>query len=136
MLLPNHDITLDMWGSGIHTLFAEAKTNGFPSSPVRKAISDKSHVFQYDAPDYLGSGTITVILHGDSKNWDSSILETSPIPDALIALNAGLGSYQAWIGVIRAAHVTEIPFAVTEYSEQSAETQVTQVSIVFARSYG
>lgn len=44
-------------------------------------------------------------------------------PDAIIALNAGLGSYKEWVPVIQAAHLASLPFAVTEYAEQSCEQQ-------------
>lgn len=48
----------------------------------------------------------------------------SPIPDVLIALDAGLGSYKSWFEVIHIAHSVDIPFAVTEYLQQSLEYTV------------
>ena len=67
-----------------------------------------------------------VYLHGASANWSPSILNGSEYggpPDGIIAFNAGLGSYREWIPVIQAVHRAAIPFAVTEYTEQSCETQ-------------
>jgi hypothetical protein len=44
-------------------------------------------------------------------------------PDAIVAPNAGLLSYNSWASVILFCHVEEVPFGVTEYAEQSAETR-------------
>lgn len=42
-------------------------------------------------------------------------------PDALLALNAGLVSYRQWWPLFQVANLVGIPFAVTEYTEQSLE---------------
>ncbi len=47
--------------------------------------------------------------------------QTPPAPDALVACNAGLASYREWFPVIYDVHAQHIPFATTEYAEQSAE---------------
>lgn len=78
-------------------------------------------VYRYAAPDSLGGGAVTVRLYGEDKTWIPDA--DGDLPDALVACNAGLGSYPEWVPVIRIAHYFKIPFAVTEYAEQSAETQ-------------
>lgn len=91
-----------MWGFGVHKLVQESKKEGINGSPVRKAVASKSAVFDYRAQDNLGAGAISVYLQGDSPTWGRESLTNmvsdlasgvSPIPDVLIALDAGLGSY-------------------------------------------
>ncbi|VDB83309.1 unnamed protein product [Peniophora sp. CBMAI 1063] len=129
LLLPYHDIKLTFFGYGARQLaLASAANVGVTDSPARRAFKDSNTpIFEYTAPDFLGNGSITILLHGDSDSWSAAFAENDP-PDALIASNAGLGSYAGWIDVIRAVHLRNIPFAVTEYAEQSAETQ-TRASI-------
>lgn len=62
-----------------------------------------------------------MLLHGKDRMWSAHSGDDAP--DAIVARNAGLSSYPEWIPVVRAAHLLEIPFAVTEYAEQSAEQQ-------------
>jgi len=91
-------------------------------------IANKSLVFTYSAPLECGSGTLSISLHSASSTWspigkDSALTAHSSHPDALVACNAGLGSYREWFSVIQAAHAQYIPFSTTEYAEQSAEHQ-------------
>lgn len=66
---------------------------------------------------------------GDISSWIGSNMGPTfqtgfGPPDGLIAFrNAGLISYAEWIPVIRASHIASLPFAVTEYTEHSAELQ-------------
>jgi hypothetical protein len=114
LLLPYHDIKLVMFGVAVQNL-VEA------SWRTPNAVANQSPVYAYRAPDACGAGAITVHLHGATATWapDTSY----GIPDVLVACNAGLGSYHEWMPVIRAAHMLDIPFGVTEYAEQSAEHQ-------------
>jgi hypothetical protein len=103
----------------------EAKKH--PGSLVAKA-SATIPVFSYTAPKECGEGAISIFLHGASPTWtyQEQVGPRSPYggtPDALVACNAGLSSYPEWRPVIQAAHSYEIPFASTEYAEQSAEDQ-------------
>lgn len=73
----------------------------------------------------MGESTLAIYLHGEQENWDPRIPSlTNNHPDAIVSANAGLVNYKAWQGVILYCHVENIPFAVTEYAEQSAEVQV------------
>lgn len=119
-----------MWGGSVHKLVQEAKKQGVEGSPLRKALAGNSAIFDYRAPEELGAGSITVDLHGDSPTWGRDSMTKmlnggrNPVPDALIALNAGLGSYRSWHEVVHIAHGVGIPFAVTEYLQQSLEFTV------------
>lgn len=130
MLLPHHDITLELFGSGVHKLVQESKKQGVDGSPLRKALAGDGNVFEYSAPPEHGASTLRIRLHGDTPTWTPQELAKALAsgkggpPDALIALNAGLGAYQGWNEVIHAAHGLDIPFAVTEYLEQSLEYTV------------
>ncbi|KAJ8087279.1 hypothetical protein PM082_006109 [Marasmius tenuissimus] len=122
LLLPYHDIKLVMFGPGAQKLLDEAKKH--PGSLAAKALSrNPEPVFRYEAPSECGSGTISVELR-PAAGWSHAEVDPQKAKvDALVACNAGLGSYREWFPVIRAAIVLGIPFATTEYAEQSAETQ-------------
>lgn len=118
--MPYHDIKLVGFGSGVQKLVVEAKKKHPTSLAASTTLS--TPVFTYEAPDECGSGTIAIHLDGSSKTWRRPTSSSSK-PDALVACNAGLGSYAEWIPVVQAAHELNIPFGVTEYAEQSAESQ-------------
>ncbi|KAK1226856.1 hypothetical protein PQX77_010160 [Marasmius sp. AFHP31] len=122
LLLPYHDIELVVFGPGAQKLLDEAKKH--PGSLAAKALSRSPEpVFQYEAPSECGSGTISVELR-PVAGWSHAEVDLQKAQvDALVACNAGLGSYREWFPVIRASIVLGIPFATTEYAEQSAETQ-------------
>jgi hypothetical protein len=129
LLLPYHDIKLVMFGPCVHDLSNEALKNPSPESLIGQS-SAHSPIFYYTAPEECGSGTLSVLLHTQSSIWDpheqlstdTPFLYDGP-PDALVACNAGLASYPEWSLVLQASHLFNIPFATTEYAEQSAETQ-------------
>ncbi|KAK0466135.1 uncharacterized protein EV420DRAFT_1510022, partial [Desarmillaria tabescens] len=122
LLLPYHDIKLVLFGQSVEKLVKEAKKS-HPQSLVAKS-NTSSPVFAYKTPKECGSGSIEIFLHGDSPTWSPDLMgSSSGRPDAIIAFNAGLASYREWIPVIQAAHLASIPFAVTEYAEQSCEQQ-------------
>ncbi|KAK0440765.1 hypothetical protein EV421DRAFT_762322 [Armillaria borealis] len=81
--------------------------------------------FEYTAPESLGSGTVRILLEGRASLYDplSDPLFTSDPPDAIVALNAGLVAYpRQWYNVYIGALTKQIPFAITEYCEQSLTT--------------
>ncbi|KAK7472193.1 hypothetical protein VKT23_000315 [Stygiomarasmius scandens] len=130
LLLPYHDIKLVLFGFSAHRIVAEARKH--PQSVAAKC-SLSTPVFSYTAPKECGSGTIDIYLHGNSPIWTpnehrgTSNSGSSGLyggrPDVLVACNAGLTTYPDWTPVVRAAHYFQIPFGVTEYTEQSAEHQ-------------
>ena len=120
LLLPYHDIKLVGFGSSVHKLVEEAKQTKPTSLAAKTNLT--TPVFTYRAPDECGGGTLSIHLDGSSKTW-SRPSSQKDAPDAIVACNAGLGSYPEWYPVIQAAHIMDIPFGVTEYAEQSAEHQ-------------
>ena len=121
-----------MYGPRQLALASAAKVDA-TDSPARRAFEDPSTpIFEYRAPDFLSSGYVRIFLHGESDSWNAAYADRNP-PDALIASNAGLGPYAGWIDVVRTVHLRDIPFTVTEYAEQSAETQ-TRASMSFGIS--
>ncbi len=113
LLLPHHDIKLVLFGAAVTRLMNAAKKHP-------RSLMNGSPVFSYTAPPECGFGTISIFLNSGAENWSPA---TDNIPDALIGCNAGLGSYPEWLHVIQTAHLQRIPFATTEYAEQSAEHQ-------------
>ncbi|KAK7043322.1 zinc finger MYND domain-containing protein 15 [Favolaschia claudopus] len=138
LLLPYHDINISIFGSAPATLVAAAKSK--PSSLVAKSSlskkSTKPPIFEYTAPTECGGSTLAIHLCGDSTVWSLKTSSPFPAPDALIALNGGLGSYPEWLPVIQEAHRSEIPFGVSEYAEQSAEHTASMLSMRGAAAGG
>lgn len=120
-----------MFGPSVAKLMEAAVAEGVDDSPLRRSVEGNIPIFKYDAPDDLGSGSIQIMLH-PFATWDQAELEhlksdhPDRLPDALVALNAGLASYSSWLGVIGTAYERNIPFGVTEYAEQSLEHAVGQ----------
>lgn len=117
-----------MFGRGVKNLLDIAKDD--PKSLAATVMEDHENpVFTYTAPEDSGSGRISIFLDPVSESWSPSILSEHggphPYPDALVAPNAGLSSYPAWRPVIVWALTHNVPFAVTEYAEQSCEVQRT-----------
>ncbi|KAF7789265.1 hypothetical protein EIP86_000206 [Pleurotus ostreatoroseus] len=126
LLLPHHDIQLIMFGNGVKNLLTEAKKK--PNSVAAAALKTPPEpVYTYTAPEESGSAKLAVYLDATSDKWSPSSLTKyggpHPFPDALVAPNAGLGSYPAWHPVVVWTLTHKVPFAVTEYAEQSCETQ-------------
>lgn len=124
MLLPYTDIELVFFGPGVHDIVQQSRQ--FPQSLAARTSYPNKPIYTYASPDALGAGSLNVYLHGRSEYWNPDELAESnmPTPDVLIAANAGLTTYPAWAPVILFAHMKNLPFAVTEYAEQSAEVQV------------
>lgn len=124
LMLPYTDITLVMYGAGVKQIVDKAKRTA-PQSLAAKS-SPASPVHSYTAPEESGASTINIFLDGRQDDWpvgEPEMLDYNGMPDAIVSPNAGLLSYPAWHRVIVYCFGQETPFAVTEYAEQSAETQ-------------
>lgn len=119
MLLPHTDIKLTFFGYAVHAIVQKPNKKGI----VAKAKRNEP-VYMYESPASMGQSTLAIYLDGDQENWDPRFTSiTNNLPDAIVALNAGLLSYKSWVSVILFCHVERMPFGVTEYAEQSAEVQ-------------
>ncbi|KAG6381352.1 hypothetical protein JVT61DRAFT_5762 [Boletus reticuloceps] len=124
LLLPYTDIKLTFFGYAVHAIVQKAK---------KKSISAKAKrnepVYTYRSPVSMGQSTLAIYLDGEHENWDPRFVSVlNNLPDAIVALNAGLLSYKTWASVILFCLVEEMPFGVTEYAEQSAEVQTDSFS--------
>ncbi|KAJ7087390.1 hypothetical protein C8R43DRAFT_1142331 [Mycena crocata] len=130
LLLPYTDIKLVFFGQAVHTIVSKAKVS-HPKSLAAQA-SPSSPIYSYTAPEESGSGKIQIFLNGSADHWTPADADPSLSaygkPDAIVSPNAGLGSYAAWYPVILYTHQMDIPFGVTEYAEQSCETQLLMFS--------
>lgn len=92
--------------------------------------------FEHTAPESLGAGTVRILLEGRTALYDplNNPLFMNDPPDAIIALNAGLAAYPQWYSVYLGALMKQIPFAITEYCEQSLSTTHSLIRIA-ARQY-
>ncbi|KAJ7498622.1 hypothetical protein FB451DRAFT_1014746, partial [Mycena latifolia] len=126
LLLPYTDIKLVFFGQAVHTIVSKAKAS-HPKS-LAAQTSPTSPIYSYTAPEESGSSRIQIFLHGSADHWTPAdadpVLSAYGKPDAIVSPNAGLGSYAAFYPVILYCHQLEIPFGVTEYAEQSCETQL------------
>ncbi|KAJ7155417.1 hypothetical protein C8R43DRAFT_1065989 [Mycena crocata] len=105
---PNTDMDLVMFGPNASGSVKRANSRGMTRSP-------RPCVFEYIGPESCGGGTIRIFL--DSDGYYCPSREQSEHPDAIVALNAGLGTYVSWQHVILRSFEFDIPFAVTDYSE-------------------
>ncbi|KAJ7442264.1 hypothetical protein FB451DRAFT_1057596 [Mycena latifolia] len=80
---PNTDLDLVMFGQNAAHSVKRATARGITQSP-------RPCVFEYTGPASCGSGTVRIFL--DSSPYYRPSRERSDHPDALVALNAGLGS--------------------------------------------
>jgi hypothetical protein len=126
LLLPYTDIKMVCFGQAVHTLVSRAKAS-HPKS-LAAQTSPTSPVYSYTAPEVNGGGRIQIFLHGTADHWTPAdahpALSAYGKPDAIVAPNAGLGSYPSWYPIILYAHQMDVPFGTTEYAEQSCEFQV------------
>ncbi|KAJ7752821.1 hypothetical protein DFH07DRAFT_1061636 [Mycena maculata] len=114
LLLPYTDIKLVFFGQAVHTIVSKAKAS-HPKSLAAQA-SPTAPIYSYTAPEESGAGRIQLYLHAPA-------LSAYGAPSTLVAPNAGLGSHATWYPAILYVHQTQLPFGVTEYAEQSCETQ-------------
>ncbi|KAJ7154330.1 hypothetical protein C8R43DRAFT_1186383 [Mycena crocata] len=130
LLLPNTHINLTVFSPATHALLTRAKQR----SP-RSIAAREGPVWEYTAPRTTGGGSIAISLYHPPPRppmlrshpafkgaWDRSVMMLAPKdPDALIALNAGILSYSTWFEVVPCATMTNIPFACTDYAQQSVK---------------
>ncbi|KAF8579872.1 hypothetical protein K439DRAFT_1648355 [Ramaria rubella] len=117
-LLPNTDTTLTLFGQPVYDLVHEARKH-FPGS-----LATQSTVWSYTAPKQTGRGSISIKLYAEAETWTKQVLlnaRGNDSPHAMIGLNAGLLSYTAWGDPIMFNVLGRVPFAITEYAEQSLE---------------
>ncbi|KAI5799072.1 hypothetical protein EDC01DRAFT_650357 [Geopyxis carbonaria] len=122
LLLPGYDLKLTFWGPSVHAL----GTRVGPDSLVNR----DGPVFAYTAPASLGGSTLSVSLATQHTLWQAPPENAATPPDALLALNAGMGSSQnewwpvaqnEWSPVAQYALVSRVPFVFTDYQESFLE---------------
>lgn len=108
LLFPNTDIDMVMYGSSAYKIVQRAKP---------PAIAARQYVYEFSAPKECGSGSIRIQLYDESEIWDGPHISSyEMIPDALIALNAGISTFGTWRSVFETSRLRTIPFAVTDHS--------------------
>lgn len=119
LLFPYTDLDLILFGTGLGALKAQASSK--PS-----CLASRPFIYTYAAPEVSGGGKVRIALCQSGLLWDGMDVARlrNDKPDALIALNAGLGAYLEWLPVLYASRALGIPFAVTDYLEISLDTNV------------
>ncbi|KAJ6607514.1 hypothetical protein B0H10DRAFT_2071639 [Mycena sp. CBHHK59/15] len=107
---PNTDLELVMFGQNAAHSVRRAKACG-----IKAAQSSRPCVFEYKSPASWGSGSIRIYLDSDPAYYRPS-RNPSEHPDAIIALNAGMGSYISWQHVTLLSSEFDIPFCTTDYN--------------------
>ncbi|EDR04547.1 uncharacterized protein LACBIDRAFT_304320 [Laccaria bicolor S238N-H82] len=115
LLLPNTDLTLIFFGKVVHDLVITARKR-YPGS-----LATKDTVWNYTAPKETGGGSISIKLWAEAELWTRAVLDAGEYPDAIVAINAGLCAYESWADPILITAAGDIPFAITEYAEQSTD---------------
>ncbi|EIM81032.1 uncharacterized protein STEHIDRAFT_67171 [Stereum hirsutum FP-91666 SS1] len=117
LLLPEIHIEFTVFGKPAYDLVKTARIS-HPSS-----LATKDVVWSYTAPKRTGGGSINIRLYSSEEYWTRTVLgvERGPIkiPDAIIATNADLTTHESWPEAQCSAAGFNIPFAATEYAEQS-----------------
>ncbi|KAF8144672.1 hypothetical protein K438DRAFT_1922363 [Mycena galopus ATCC 62051] len=129
LLLPNIHINLTVFSPATHNLLLHAKQH-YP----RSIAARERPIWEYTAPRPTGGGSITISLYHAPPTppnvslrpfkgaWERSVMMLAPKdPNALVALNAGILSYSTWHEVISCATMANIPFACTDYAQQSVQ---------------
>ncbi|KAG6910469.1 hypothetical protein DXG01_010394 [Tephrocybe rancida] len=119
LLLPNTDLDLVLFGTGVSTLLAKAVSKPF-------CLASRPFAYTYKAPEESGGGSIRIELSRCGPYYEASNLSAlrREKPDALVALNAGLSTYDEWLQVYFASRALAIPFGVTEYGEVSLSVDI------------
>ncbi|KAK4701511.1 hypothetical protein P7C70_g4716, partial [Phenoliferia sp. Uapishka_3] len=120
LLIPNTDIEMTFFGAPVRALVLRARSTN-PRSPAALPIS-----FHYQAPASIGGSTFSAKLFSHTDEWPSALSKAHDIgiPDAAVALNAGIASYPTWHPPLVNFAILGIPFGVTEYAEQSLDRAV------------
>ncbi|KAJ6452511.1 hypothetical protein C8R45DRAFT_1065289 [Mycena sanguinolenta] len=132
LLLPNTHINLTVFSPAAHDLLEHAKKR-YP----RSIAAREGPVWEYTAPRPTGGGSIAISLYHAPPlppntrqlplrpfkgMWERSVIMLAPKdPDALVAPNAGILAYSPWYEVVSCATMANIPFACTDYAQQSAQ---------------
>lgn len=109
LLFPNTDLDLVMFGETTGRAVQRAQARGINKSR-------RPCVFEYTAPTACGGGTVRVLIDSTPTYYRPSC-ERSEHPDAIVGLNAGLGTYISWQHVILRSFEFDIPFVVTDYCQ-------------------
>ncbi|KAJ6569739.1 hypothetical protein DFH09DRAFT_917682, partial [Mycena vulgaris] len=110
---PNTDMDLVMFGPSARAAVELGRARGVTRS-------FRPCVFEYTAPAACGSGAVRVFLDFEpNSEYYRPSRDPTEHPDAIVALNAGLGSYISWHHVILLSSEFGIPFAVTDYAQGS-----------------
>jgi hypothetical protein len=122
LLLPNTDLDLILFGPGVASLLAKARSKSSWS------LASQPFVYTYTAQKVSGSGSIRIALSKAGPYWLGDIADIARLrsnkPDAMVALNSGLCSYQEWTPVVIASCAFAIPFATTDYMEVSLTSNI------------
>ncbi|KZS88092.1 hypothetical protein SISNIDRAFT_460149 [Sistotremastrum niveocremeum HHB9708] len=120
LLLPSTDITLIFFGNAVAKLIHRAQREHSNSLATREVV------WEYKAPEISGGGSLKIQLHSKSGIWSAATFERPDreidlkgFPDALVGLNAGIVTYPEWTQPVNFAATFDIPFAITEYAEQT-----------------
>ncbi|KAJ7160055.1 hypothetical protein C8R46DRAFT_1353845 [Mycena filopes] len=119
LLFPNTDLDLVVFGQNTGRAVERAKSRG-------KTESARPCVFEYSAPTACGGGALRIFIDSAPGFYRPS-RDPSDHPDAIVALNAGLGTYISWQPVILLSAEYGIPFAVTDYSEISLGKEMMEI---------
>ncbi|EJD37810.1 hypothetical protein AURDEDRAFT_146933 [Auricularia subglabra TFB-10046 SS5] len=114
LLLPNTDLEIKMISLEAHTSVKRMRGN-YEKYP---------EFFSYTAPHSLGAGRVRIVFHALTPTYDPLekplFTNSSTRPDAVIALLGGIGRYPSeWLPVTTSCIGHGVPFAVTEFCEQS-----------------
>ncbi|KAJ7328730.1 hypothetical protein DFH08DRAFT_883117 [Mycena albidolilacea] len=138
LLLPNIHINLVIFSPATLGLLEHARQR-YP----RSIAAREGPVWEYTAPQPTGGGSIAISLYHAPPLppiarqlqlrpfkgvWEHSVMMLAPKdPDALVALNAGILSCGAWPEVIACATMANVPFACTDYAQQSVQMCTDQI---------
>ncbi|KAJ7237958.1 hypothetical protein C8J57DRAFT_1087093 [Mycena rebaudengoi] len=130
LLLPHHDLDIVFFGPCVFHIGREGLKDEHRSSLISSAVHDRNAaIFTYNAPEVCGSGRVRVFLHTAAKYWTvDDLLKYGRKPDAILACNAGLFTYDASESVVRASLRYKIPFAVTDYQQYMLESNSSTIS--------
>ena len=119
-LMPGIDLELVMVSPAVNSICTKAKQPKYSNSIIRKSSSSGA-VLDATAPDANGGGRVRVVLQEGSDYFHQIPFKPfTPRPDAVLALNAGLASYECWKPTLDKLLRWKIPFVATD------QTKVTQ----------
>jgi hypothetical protein len=110
LLLPGYHLEITFFGHSVLKLTSQAEKKHKDSLAGREGP-----IFEYKAPESLGSGSVAVTLYRDQALWTLGLRNTKT-PDVLVALNAGLSAYQnEWDHVISALSMLRAQSILSRY---------------------